>query len=433
MRFHSLEAWLRWQEELHPRDIELGLERVRTVLRKLPEPPTSPVVITVGGTNGKGSTVAILEAVLGAAGYRTGAYTSPHLLRYNERIRVDGLEVADETICEAFERIDQARGGTSLTYFEFGTLAAIDIFRQAPVDVAVMEVGLGGRLDAVNVLDADAAVVTTVDIDHTDWLGDDRNAIGREKAGIFRPGRPAIHADPDAPVGLVAAARDRGAEFICLGKEFDATRTGGAWTWRGFGVEQKGLPLPLGGGQAQLNNAAGALAVLWSLRHRLPVDREAIRDGLRKATLPARMEVRQGSVVEVLDVAHNPQAAQELAAFLRDRPCKGRTLAVFGMLSDKDISGVVRALSRVVDVWHVAGLEVPRGASAAAVATALTEAGARGTQVHASVGDALKAARETARETDRIVIVGSFHTVALAMAEPYNRASVGTRESEVAP
>ena len=415
-RFATLDDWLRWQETLHPRTIELGLERVRTVLRRLQPEPAPQTVITVGGTNGKGSCVALLEAIVRTAGYRVGAYTSPHLLRYNERIRVDGADADDDALCRIFARIDAARGDVSLTYFEFGTLAALELFREAGIEVALLEVGLGGRLDAVNVADADAALVVSVDLDHTDWLGPDRDSIGYEKAGIYRAGRPAICADPDPPRRLVEHARDIGATFLQAGRDYGFARTGRTWRWWAGELCFDELPPPGLAGAHQTGNAAAALATLISLRDRLPVSAAAIRAGLARAELPGRFQSISGPVEWILDVAHNPRGAAILAANLRERPRAGQTRAVIGLLADKDADGVIRALTDLVDVWHPVTLGGPRGRSGDELARVLRAVGAQATTAAADIVDACRAARTAARPGDRIVVLGSFQTVAPVLA-----------------
>jgi dihydrofolate synthase/folylpolyglutamate synthase len=415
MRFSTLNDWLDWQETLHPKLIDLGLKRVRMVLQRLqPEPPPF-VVITVGGTNGKGSCVALLEAILSAAGYQVGAYTSPHLLRYNERIRINGQDVADEALCQTFARIDQVRGDQSLTYFEFSALAALALFRQAGVHVAVLEVGLGGRLDAVNIMDADAALVVSIGLDHTDWLGPDRNSIGYEKAGIYRPDRPAICADPAPPPRLVEYAEQIGANLQRVGSDYTFTRTGSSWCWESAQLRFDHLPLPVLVGEHQIGNAAAALAILISLRSRLPVSLSAIRAGLTQVQLPGRFQIIPGPVEWILDVAHNPPAAEVLAANLRARPCTGRTLAVPGILADKDAHGIIQALAGSVADWYTATLTGPRGRTDAELHDALIAAGCRA-RAAGDVVNACLAARQAAQPGDRIVILGSFHTVAPALA-----------------
>ena len=416
MRFTTLDDWLRWQETLHPQAIELGLERVRTVLRRL-QPKAPPfTVITVGGTNGKGSCVAFLDAMLRAAGYRVGAYTSPHLLRYNERIRLNGVEVDDAALCRTFARIDAARGDLSLTYFEFGTLAALEQFREAGVEVAVLEVGLGGRLDAVNVVDAAAALVTSIALDHTDWLGPDRASIGYEKAGIYRPGHPAICADPAPPPRLLEHARAIGARLLRVGADYDFVRNGAAWRWRSNAAQFADLPLPALAGDQQLGNAAAALMTLTSLRDRLPVDAAAIRVGLAQAWLPGRFQVIPGSVEWILDVAHNPAAAAVLAQNLTNRACAGRTRAILGLLADKDADGVIQALASVVDEWRPVTLTGARGRTSADLATRLRSAGIQAVIPHDDMARAWQAVRAEAESGDRIVVLGSFHVVAPVLA-----------------
>lgn len=420
MRFNTLADWLAWQETLHPSAIDLGLERVAAVLHRLhPEPPPF-VVIAVGGTNGKGSTVAMLEAILHAGGYRVGAYTSPHLLRYNERVRVDGVEADDAALCEAFERIDRARGEISLTYFEFGTLAALDIFWRGGVEVAILEVGMGGRLDAVNVLDADAALVTTVDIDHAQWLGETREQIAFEKAGIYRSSRPAIFGSLDAPASLLVHAAALGARLYRYGQDYGAEPAGEGWRWWGPGQVRHTLPLPALRGRSQLQNAAGVLMALATLAVRLPLDQAQIRQGLLAVRLPGRFQVRPGAVTLIFDVAHNPQAAEELAANLAALPCQGRTLAVVGMLADKDMAGALARLRAGVDHWYAAALAVPRGAATAQLVQALHAAGVTAERITAcdGVAAALAKAQEAARPGDRVVVFGSFYTVAEALARP---------------
>lgn len=412
MRFNTLDEWLAWQETLHPSAIDLGLERIRPVLLRLglQQPPCA--VITVGGTNGKGSSVAMLDAILRAAGYRVGAYTSPHLLRYNERICLHGTPVDDATLCAAFERIDQARQDTSLTYFEFGTLAAFSIFSAAPLDVVILEVGMGGRLDAVNLWDADVALVTAIGIDHTAWLGDTREEIAFEKAGIFRAGRPAVCGDPDPPHTLLQHADKMGAPLYRFGRDFGYTVDGMAWSWWSVTQRRHALPHPALRGPFQLQNAAGVLMVLELLAQALPVNQGDIRQGLSAVQLAGRFQVLPGMPLRILDVAHNPHGAQVLAQSLRAQPCAGQTHAVMSMLADKDIDGVISVMRDVIDVWHVAGLDVPRGVSGAQLAGRLQVAGITSVHVHANVTAAYQQAGSHAQPIDRVVVFGSFYTVA---------------------
>ncbi len=415
-RFNALGDWLAWQERLHPNAIDLGLERVRVVLERLAlERPEYPV-ITVGGTNGKGSTVAFLDAMLRAAGYRTGVYTSPHILRYNERVRVVGREADDVELCAAFARIDNARSDISLTYFEFGTLAALDIFKATDIDVALLEVGLGGRLDAVNAIDADCAIVTTVDLDHCAWLGPDRESIGFEKAGIFRPGRPAICADPQPPASLLRQAQVSGAELYRSGVDYRFRREADGWAWQGPARALERLPLPPLTGYYQLANAAAAVMALASLQGRLPLADEALRSGIAAVCLKGRFQTVPGAVEWIYDVAHNPQAARAVARTLAQRPCRGRTHLVLAMLQDKDCAAVARELAGVADTWQLAGLAGGRGQTGADLARVLTGAGIAGMiSVADDVAAACVAAASAAHPGDRVVVCGSFHTVASAL------------------
>lgn len=416
MRYSTLADWLAWQETLHPAKIDLGLERVRAVLRRMGLEYPSYALITVGGTNGKGSCVAMLEAILNSAGYRVGSYTSPHLLRYNERVRVDCAMAGDAALCEAFARVDEARRDITLTYFEFGTLAALDIFARAGLDIAILEVGMGGRLDAVNVLDADVAVVTTVDIDHSAWLGADREQIGGEKAGIFRAGRPAVYGDASPPSSVVAHAHRLDAPLYCFGRDFGYEREAAAWSWRGMGRRRHALPLPRLRGPYQLKNAATVVTALELLKSRLPVGQQAIRLGLSSVDLPGRLQLLDDRGLRICDVAHNPQAAAALAEGLRTLPCAGATHAVVAMLADKDMAGVVRAMAETVNVWHVAGLACERGATALQLAHHVRKL-AEGSAIHeyAAISAALAGAADAAGSADRIVVFGSFYTVAAAL------------------
>ena len=416
MRYDTLAEWLAWQETIHPVEMDLGLSRTRLVHEALGGggPPPFPIV-TVAGTNGKGSTVAFAQALLTAAGARTGTYTSPHLVDYNERIRIDGEPVPDAAIMTAFDRIDRARGGVTLTYFEFGTLAAVEVFRAAGVDAAVLEVGIGGRLDAVNVFDADAAVVTPIDIDHVHWLGPDRESIGREKAGIFRAGRPAVIADRDPPASLVAEAERIGARCLRLGRDFDAVPAGGGWRWRGPEGGLDELPAPPLAGRFQLDNAAAALMALDAIG-RLP-EPAAVRRGIAGTRLAGRFQVLPGEVPVVLDIAHNPHAARSLAATLRSSRTPGREIAVAGLLEDKDAAGVVDATAEVFDRWYVAQPAGARGGSAEALARTVRLRVRNATvEVCGDVPSALRRARAAVRPGDRIVVFGSCYTVGEVLA-----------------
>jgi dihydrofolate synthase/folylpolyglutamate synthase len=368
--------------------------------------------ITITGTNGKGSTTVMCETILRHAGYRVGAYTSPHLIAYNERIRIDGRNVSDDDLCAAFERIEIARGSVPLTYFEFGTIAAFDLFQAAKIDIAVLEVGMGGRLDAVNAIDSDVAIVTAVDIDHTAWLGHTREAIGYEKAGIFREGRPAICGDPNPPAIIAAEAARIGAKLLQFNRDFFVERSGTEWTWRHGERLRAGLPYPSLRGDYQLFNAACALTALDMLADCFPVTQADVREGLISGVIPGRFQVLPGRPVCVLDVAHNAQAARSLAATLKQQRVEGRTLAVIGMLKDKDIVSVIGPLTSVVDRWYPATLHTPRGASAALLIESLVAAGALAPAPgYDDVHQAYVAAQHEATAVDRIVVFGSFHTV----------------------
>jgi dihydrofolate synthase / folylpolyglutamate synthase len=468
----SLEDWLSYIEQQHPKSIELGLDRTRAVAQRLAIGKPAKHVITVGGTNGKGSTVAFIEAIARAGGLKVGTYTSPHLLRYNERVRIEGREVSDEELIAAFEAVEAARcsllppgeGGAQrrmragefqptetasqvesprphppsghllpvgegkaipLTYFEFGTVAALWLFQQSDLDLVVLEVGLGGRLDAVNIIDSDVAVITTVDIDHVDWLGNDRESIGYEKAGIARPWKPLVLGEIDSPSSVLRHAYAIGANAVRLGSDFfhepvlrqaQDERSSTVWRWRDAGFEIE-LPNPSLSAPVQRVNAATAIAALRALDIELPV--EAFGAGVAAAMIPGRLQRfdLHGTAV-IVDVGHNPQAARELAAWLRAEPVQGRTLAVFSALADKDVAGVVAALEREVSAWFLAGLESVgvRGQSVDEVAAKLTGTAAATGARHASVEAALHAARSDANAEDRILVFGSFHTVAEALA-----------------
>jgi dihydrofolate synthase/folylpolyglutamate synthase len=398
----------------------MGLERVRAAAAQLGAELRCPV-ITVAGTNGKGSTCAMLDAVLRCGGYRVALYTSPHLLRYNERMRIDGREASDDELVAAFNAVEDARVATvpvvALTQFEFGTLAALWLFARAAPDAVVLEVGLGGRLDAVNIVDADVAVVTTVDLDHMDYLGSTREAIGREKAGIFRAGRPAVCGDAAPPATLVEHAREIGAPLLQIGRDFGFVVEGLQWQYYGPGGRRFGLAHPALRGTYQLANAATVFAALGLLQNRLPLAASAMRDGLLTVELSGRFQVLPGRPTIVLDVGHNPQAARALAAALGTMGYHPRSFAVFGMLADKDIAGVAAALRGRVDRWYVAPLPGPRGANVGALQAALAAAGVAGEAVVAcaDVPAALAAAQNDADEADRIIVFGSFLTVAAAL------------------
>ncbi len=406
----TLADWLQWQESLNPRSIELGLNRIRLVAQQLDLPSGKIRTLTVAGTNGKGSSSTLAALILREAGYRVGLYTSPHLLHYNERIAINGVPASDGDICRAFMAIEQARGETLLTYFEFGTLAALWLFREAGVDVQVLEIGLGGRLDAANLVDADVALITNIGLDHTDWLGTDRESIAREKAGIMRAGRIAVCADSDAPAAIAASAQALDAPLIQIGREFGFSAEAGQWHWSGPGGELRNLPMPGLRGANQLQNASGAITAVRSLSLKVP--EEAIRRALPALQLAGRYQ-RIGNVI--LDVGHNAEAAQVLADnLLRDKSA-GRILLVLGMLSDKPIEAVGRELARCADLVFLGTLPGPRGLSADALAQRLHSSGLK-CQICDDIPAAFAQAQQAAKTGDWVVVTGSFLSVA-AVAE----------------
>ncbi|MBU3694603.1 MAG: bifunctional tetrahydrofolate synthase/dihydrofolate synthase [Rhodocyclaceae bacterium] len=412
----SLADWLVWLEGQQRGAILLGLDRVRRVAEGMGLRPAFPV-FTVAGTNGKGSTCALLGAMLSAAGYRVGSYYSPHLLRYNERVRVDGAEASDADLVAGFAAIEAARGEESLTYFEFATLAAMWHFMRAGVDCAVLEVGLGGRLDAVNVWDADCAIVTTIGLDHTEYLGDTREAIALEKAGIYRADRPAICVDPAPPATLLAHAADIGAHSYWINRDFRYVRQERQWAFEGAGLRLSGLPMPALVGEHQLQNAAGVIAALGAMRERLPVPAGAIREGLMNVHLAGRFQVLPGRPMVILDVAHNPHAAAILARNLRAIPPSGHTHAIFSILADKDASGTVAELGDLVDTWWVAGLSGPRGRRAEDLAAEVGRVAQGRMEMAATPVEAWRRLRDRLGENDKVVVFGSFLTVAEVLAE----------------
>jgi dihydrofolate synthase/folylpolyglutamate synthase len=418
----GLDGWLGHIESLHPRGqagIELGLDRVLRVKEVLGQRQACPV-ITVGGTNGKGSTCAMLERILLSAGYRVGVYASPHLLHYNERVRIDGRPAADARFCAAFARVEAARREVPLTYFEFGTLAAWEMFAEPALDAIILEVGLGGRLDATNAYDADCAIIASVGLDHVAYLGDTRESIGREKAGICRVGRPLICGDADPPESIAEVCRLAGADYWRIGRDFGFLRQEGQWQyWGGRGEERRklgGLAFPALRGDCQLHNASCAIAALDCLRERLPVSAQDIRRGLSEVEVAGRCQVLPGRPQLVLDVAHNPQAATELGRSIGGMGFARATWAVFGMMADKDVAGVVEAMKARVDHWLPCDLPGPRAASAAVLADVIAKVAPDGTAGRfASPAAALAFAREKAGVDDRIVAFGSFLTVADVM------------------
>jgi dihydrofolate synthase / folylpolyglutamate synthase len=395
----------------------MGLERVRAVYARMRIAIACPVV-TVAGTNGKGSTCALVERMLGAGGYRVGLYSSPHLLRYNERVRIGSIDADDAALCEAFTAVEAVRDDVPLTYFEFGTLAALWLFARAGLDACVVEVGLGGRLDAVNIVDPDIAVVTGIAIDHVDYLGSTRESIGAEKAGIYRAHRVAICGERDPPRSLLATAEHVGARLLRIGIDYDFTASAQQWSYRGPGGARHGLPYPALRGAYQLANAATALTAVDALREHLPLSMGAVREALVGVELRGRFQVLPGRPVCVLDVAHNPQAAFALAETLGAMGFHPNTVAVLGIMRDKDIDAVIAALRPRVDRWHVATLPPPRGATAELLRERLQAAGIEAASVREFDDPALafRAAREESAEADRIIVFGSFQTVAAALS-----------------
>ncbi len=417
----TLVEWLIYQDRVNVHHIELGLDRVRQVWQRMGATAPARRVITVGGTNGKGSTVAMLEAMLLAAGLHVGAFTSPHLLRYNERVRVDGVDADDATLIAAFERIEAARGDIPLTYFEFGTLAALDIFARVrggtdALDVAVLEVGLGGRLDAVNIVDAELALITTVDLDHMEWLGPDRDSIGREKAGIARAGRPAIVGQSDPPSGLLDTLNSIGAKVQCAGVDFQVERHTSGWSWTHRDGSAMALPDPALVAPVQWENASAAVAALHALCANgtwlTPAALFAAASrGLRNVQVSGRLQVLGGDPVLVVDVGHNPQAARALAQWLDAQPPR-RVHAVYGAMADKDVAGVVAAFGARIAHWHLGGLEreTSRGMTIAALAEVLQRTLPQAPfDAHPDIPDALAAARAMAQPGDCILAFGSFY------------------------
>ncbi|WAG77246.1 bifunctional tetrahydrofolate synthase/dihydrofolate synthase [Metapseudomonas furukawaii] len=419
MTQRTLADWLSYLEQLHPTAIDMGLERSREVARRLGLGRPAPRVITVTGTNGKGSTCAFLAALLRAQGLKVGVYSSPHLLRYNERVQVEGVEASDQALCEAFAAVEAARGEISLTYFEMGTLAAFWLFQRSALDAVVLEVGLGGRLDAVNLVDADLALVTSIGLDHADWLGDTRESVAFEKAGIFRAGKPALCGDLDPPQPLLEQSEALSAPLFLRGRDFDLAQGQESWHWRGTCrsgqvLELHDLPLL----DLPMENAALALQGYALLG--LPWQPEVLAAALLGTRVTGRLDRRPvvwrgKSLSLLLDVGHNPHAAEYLASRLESRPVAGRRLAVFGLLADKDLPGVLAPLVGQVDRWAVAPLPTPRSRPAGELQAALTNLHAD-VSVHETIAAALEAQCEQATPDDEILVFGSFYSVAEALA-----------------
>ncbi|MFZ2312086.1 MAG: bifunctional tetrahydrofolate synthase/dihydrofolate synthase [Methylobacter sp.] len=418
MHFDSLQDWLSWQESLHPLAIDLGLERAAQVFHALNPECIKPPTITVAGTNGKGSSIAYLDAIYRAQGYRVGAYTSPHILKYNERIKIDGKPVSDELICEAFARIESVRGNTTLSYFEFGTLAALDIFWRAGLDVQLLEVGLGGRLDAVNIVEPDVSLITSICIDHVEWLGGTREAIGLEKAGIFRAATPAIVGDPKPPKSLIQSAIDKHALLYCIGKDFGYTKQASGWDW--FSADKKITHLPEPGlkGEHQYRNASAVILAVTQLAKTLPVSEAAIRQGLEDVQLTGRFQLIPGEIPVLLDVGHNPQAVRTLAEYISNMFPDRRIHAVFSMMKDKDIPGVVEIMNPVVHDWFFAPLANPRAATESVMREIFSQSSVSNVSFGFSgFAEAFSAAKNQSQKGDLLLVFGSFFLVSDCLIE----------------
>jgi len=411
LRFNTLEGWLEWQEQLHPAEIELGLERAGGVWSNLAGERSKPFTITIAGTNGKGSTATFLERILISAGYRVGCYSSPHLISYNERVRLQAMPVSNEQLCDAFQEIDCARDVISLSYFEFGTLAALQIFSQTAVDIQILEVGLGGRLDAVNIIDADISIITSIGIDHCDWLGDSREEIGFEKAGIFRPLKPVISGEPNLPDTVIKKAEEIGALLKQVGVDFNYSLQESSWNWESKSRQFKTLPLLKLEGEQQLRNASVALAAIEALPAYLSVDEEAIRTGLSSARLSGRIQWLDNEHKILLDVSHNPESAKVLAQYLQKRKTKGAVFALFSFMADKDIEEILAVMNPVVDNWYwIPLVEVARAADKKQIEMAFSSCKLQQPESHFSdLAEGLAAARKKAEPADCIVVFGSFY------------------------
>jgi len=415
LRFKTVTEWLTWQEGLNPKEIELGLNRVLQVKQCLDLAQLDFKVLTVAGTNGKGSSVAILSSILNVAGYRVGAYTSPHLIRYNERITINDQEISDQELCCAFEQVDQARGDIPLTYFEFGTLAALVYFKNvAKLDVVILEVGLGGRLDAVNAFEPNIALITTIDIDHTDWLGDTRESIAKEKAGILRKNIPLVYNELNPPQALLREVERLAVNAYYYGVDYKYDKTANGWTWTGPDNITNNLVKPSLMGEIQYLNASGALMVLTLLKDKFVVSQDAINQGLKKPILAGRYQVIHQKYDHIFDVAHNVQSAAALVKTLSQDNCNGQTHAIFAMLSDKDMAGVIDELKSEIDLWHVPQLNAQRAASVSTITEIISSIvpGATKVNAYASVSETYTQVLNMMQENDRIVIFGSFYVVA---------------------
>lgn len=409
----KLQDWLAHCERLHPKTIAMGLDRVQAVAGRMGLAFDCPV-ITVAGTNGKGSTCAMLEAICLQAGYKTGVYTSPHLVHFEERCRIHGEIVQAEVLLPHFGKVEAARGDTQLTYFEFTTLAILSLLAASSLDVAILEVGLGGRLDAVNAIDTDCAIITSIDLDHQEYLGPDRESIGREKAGILRGGRPAIVSDPVPPHSVLQYANAIGADLWLHGRDFNFSGDKQQWAWAGRGRRYAGLAYPALRGANQLVNAAGVLAAFEALRDRIPVTAQAVRNGLAMVELPGRFQIVPGQPTLVMDVAHNPHSVAALAANLDAMGFFPTTHAVFGAMADKDLTPMFARMNPLVDRWYFTDLPTARAETALGLEArwrALPPRQGVTASTHANPEDALRSAVAASDPTDRILVFGSFYTV----------------------
>ena len=417
-RFNSLPAWLNWQEQFHPRLIDLGLDRATEVFNKLHPTYTKPLTIIVGGTNGKGSCIAFLEAIYKAQGYKVGAYTSPEIIHYRERIKINGLAVSDKMICEAFSRIDSVRADVSLSYFEFGTLAAIDIFIRANLDIQLLEVGLGGRLDAVNIIDADVSLISSICIDHVDWLGGTREVIGLEKAGIFRANIPAIIGDNNPPTSLIIAAKEKQSPLRCIHQDFNYQLNAKEWDWKSPTQSYTHLPKPALKGRHQFNNASSALMAITELQSTLTVNKKAIEQGLKNTHLTGRFQLIKNSPQILLDVGHNPQAVEMLVNYLTSHFKNKKIHAIFAMMKDKDISTIIDIMNPLVSDWFISPIKTPR----AVTETVLQELFVQKNISNVVFGfqnfkKAFAAAKQNAKKDELILIFGSFFLVSEYLTE----------------
>ena len=416
-KYQSLQDWLAWQTTLHAREIELGLDRIQKVAQRLNVIESPFPVITVAGTNGKGSTVAILSTILHHAGYKVGTYTSPHIIHYSERIRVGLRCVTDEQLCASFAKIDVARGDISLSFFEFATLAALDIFHEQRVEVVVLEVGMGGRLDATNLIDCDLAFVTSIGLDHTEWLGSDRESIAIEKAGIFRPNIPAICGDVTPPKTIAQVAKQIGAHLYQINSDYHYQVAHSSWSFMTDGYELHGLPLPSLSGAVQIRNAANALMGLHCLHDKLPISTEAIKTGLREVTLEGRFQRIVKDCEIILDVAHNYDSAKVLAENLLALPKPRKAIAVFAILSDKDLDGIVDIIHPYVDQWYISAVDSQRSMHIKQVEQALKQRCPNVVMTSfETVEQAYSQAQNDAEKGDRIIVFGSIFTVAEVLA-----------------